>query len=142
MNAAEQAKSLEAASKIATVVNLFKAEFPDARADLKPWHNDPDTRELVDPDSIDIGFNFPGRSRLLQSRCILLQIRFYDDPSTSERRAIGMELAGFDHGGKQWWLSTVDTWSFEGANPPVPEMAEKLKGYVRQVLDLFNVQQA
>ena len=48
MNAAEQANNLEVASKIATLVNLFKAEFPAVRADLKPWMNDPDTLEWVD----------------------------------------------------------------------------------------------
>lgn len=138
MNAAEQAKSLEAASKIATVVNLFKAEFPDARSDLKPWANDPDTRELVDPDSIDIGFHFPGFSRLFQSRSLLLQIRFHEDALTGERRAIGIEVAGFNHRGKQWRLSTVENWTFEGENSPAPEMAEKLKSFLRQVLELFN----
>jgi len=35
VNAAEQANSIEFASKIAAVVGLFKAEFPDLRADLK-----------------------------------------------------------------------------------------------------------
>lgn len=138
MNAAEQAKGLEAASKIAAVVNLFKSEFPDARADLKPWANDPDTQELVDPDSIDIGFHFPGRSRLFQSRSLLLQIRFHEDALTQERRAIGIEMAGFDHRGKQWRLSTVENWTFEGENSPVPEVAEKLKAFIRQALELFD----
>lgn len=49
MNASEQAKGLEVTSKIATVVNLFKLPFPDAKADLKPWRNDPDTINWVDP---------------------------------------------------------------------------------------------
>ena len=91
MNAAEQVKNFELASKIAAVVNLFKSEFPDVRSDLKPWMNDPDTKELVDPDSIDIGFHFPGRSRSFQSRSILVQIRFYEDPLENHRRAIGVE---------------------------------------------------
>lgn len=138
MNAAEQAKSLETASKIATIVNLFKAEFPDARSDLKPWANDPDTRELVDPDSIDIAFHFPGFSRSLQSRSILLQLRFHSDLETGDRRAIGIELAGFDHQGKRWCLSTVDNWVFEGENCPKPELAEQLKAYLKKVLELFN----
>lgn len=138
MNAAEQARSLESAAKIAAVVNLFKAEFPDARSDLKPWANDPDTRELVDPDSIDIGFHFPGFSRSLQSRSLLVQIRFHEDAVTQERRAIGIELAGFDHRGNQWRLSTVETWSFEGDTAPSSEMAEKLKAFLRQAIDLFN----
>ncbi len=138
MNAAEQAKSLETTSKIAAVVNLFKAEFPDARSDLKPWANDPDTRELVDPDSIDIGFHFPGVLKSLQSRSILLQIRFHEDGETGERRAIGVELAGFDHRGKRWWLSTVENWTFEGESCPTEERCEKLKAYIKQVLELFN----
>lgn len=138
MNAAEQAKSLETTSKIAAVVNLFKADFPDARSDLKPWANDPDTRELVDPDSIDIGFHFPGVLRSLQSRSILLQIRFHEDAETGERRAIGIELAGFNHKGKQWWLSTIENWTFTGENCPRPEMAEKLKTFLKHALDLFN----
>ena len=138
MNAAEQAKSLEITSKIASVVNLFKSEFPDARADLKPWANDPDTRELVDPDSIDIAFHLPGFSRQFQSRSLLLQLRFHEDGLTGERRAIGAEVAGFDHRGKQWWLSTVNDWAIEGQCTPAPEIAEKIRSFLRQSLDLFN----
>src|SRR4028118_2411126 len=92
LNAAEQAKGLEVTTKIAAVVNLFKSQFPDAKADLTPWKNDPDTQELVDPDSIDIGFHLPGWSRKLQSRSILVQIRFYEDPSTATKRAIGIQV--------------------------------------------------
>lgn len=138
MNAAEQATNLEFASKIASVVNLFKAEFPDIRADLKPWANDPATRELVDPDSIDIGFHFPGRSKSFQSRSILVQIRFYQDPLNDSRPCIGVESAGFDHRGKQWRLSTVEDWRFAGASEPQPEAGEKLKQLCRQILEVFN----
>ena len=138
MNAAEQATNLELASKIATVVNLFKSEFPDIRSDLKPWRNDPETRELVDPDSIDIGFHFPGRSKSFQSRSILLEIRFYQDPLNGSRSCIGIEAAGFDHRGKQWRLSTVEDWRCEGATAPEPEASDKLKQFCRQILNLFN----
>lgn len=138
MNAAEQATNLELASKIATVVNLFKSDFPDAKADLKPWRNDPETRELVDPDSIDIGFHFPGRSKSFQSRSLLIQIRFYQDPLNAIGRCIGVEAAGFDHRGKQWRLSTVEDWRCEGATAPEPEAGEKLKQFCRQILELFN----
>lgn len=138
MNAAEQAKSIEFASKIAAVVNLFKSEFPDAKADLKPWTNDPHTREWVDPDSIDIGFHFPGWSRRCQSRSILVQIRLYEDPMESHRRAIGVEAAGFTHTGEQWRLSTIDQWRFVGESLPVPEVEEQLKRFCRLVFELFN----
>jgi hypothetical protein len=140
VNAAEMATNLEFASKIATVVNLFKFEFPDARSDLKPWQNDPQTRELVDPDSIDIGFHFPGISKSWNSRSILIQIRFYQDPINGIYRAIGIEVAGFNHLGQQWRLSTIENWSFVGAVQPSPEIGEKLRHFCRQILELFNQQ--
>ncbi len=138
MNAAEQATNLELASKIATVVNLFKFEFPDAKSDLKPWKNDPETRELVDPDSIDIGFHFPGISKSWRSRSILIQIRFYEDPVNNLRRAIGVEVAAFDHRGEVWRLSTVENWSFVGKSVPSHEVGDKLKQVCRQILEVFN----
>ncbi len=138
VNAAEQARNIEVASKIAAVVNLFKSQFPDAKVDLKPWMNDEDTRELVDPDSIDIGFHFPGRSRLLQSRSILIQIRFYQDPVEGSRRAIGVEAAGYDHTGEQWRFSTVENWGFVGETEPAAESVEKLKHFCREIFGLFN----
>lgn len=138
MNAAEQAIGLEVTAKIAALVNLFKAQFPDARADLKPWANDPDTRDLIDPDSIDIGFHLPGWSRSLQSRSILVQIRLYEDPVEASYRAIGIEAAGFTHSGEQWRLSTVEAWQFVGATQPTDVVKEKLKLFCRQVFELFN----
>ncbi|MBE9152259.1 hypothetical protein [Coleofasciculus sp. LEGE 07092] len=138
MNAAEQATGLEVTAKIAAIVNLFKAEFPDARADLKPWKNDPDTRELVDPDSIDIGFHFPGWSPKFQSRSILVQIRFYKDPLENSHRLIGLEAAGFNHQGEAWRLSTVDNWQLVGQCQPALQVGEKLKHFCRQVFTLFN----
>ncbi|YAF95596.1 MAG: hypothetical protein AB3A66_24125 [Nodularia sp. CChRGM 3473] len=138
MNAAEQATNLELASKIATVVNLFKFEFPDAKSDLKPWKDDPETRELVDPDSIDIGFHFPGISKSWRSRSILIQIRFYQDPINYSRRAIGLEVAGFDHRGEAWRLSTVENWSFVGMSEPSPQVGDKLKQICRHILEVFN----
>ncbi|HZG40368.1 MAG TPA: hypothetical protein VEZ50_16945 [Nodosilinea sp.] len=147
MNAAEQANSIEFASKIAAVVGLFKSELPDLRADLKPWANDPDTRDLVDPDSIDLGFHFPGVSRLFQCRSLLVQIRLYTDPETigsqgasqrGERRVIGLDLAGFDHRGKRWCLSTIDNWAFSGDVMPDPTCRKRLRRCCRQVFALFN----
>lgn len=138
MNAAEKAVGVEQATKIAAVVTLFKGQFPDARADLKPWHNDPDTRNLVDPDSIDIGFHLPGWSPRFQCRSILVQIRFYHDPLTEARRAIGLETVGFSFNGEQWRLSTVANWQFQGEVQPADPIKEKLKEFCRQVFELFN----
>jgi hypothetical protein len=145
MNASEQAHGLDLATKIAAIVNLFKAEFPDAKADLKPWTNDPQTRKLIDPDSIDLGFHFPGWSRRFQCNSILVQIRFYQDESEStnsdrdrsKNRLIGLETAGFSHQGQVWQFSTVETWQFVGKSQPVEEVQQKLRTFCRQVFELF-----
>lgn len=137
MNASEQANGLEIASKIASIVNLFKQYFPDAKGDLQPWHNDPDTIDLVDPDSIDIGFHFPGWSRKIQSRSILVQIRFHHDSVENKQGLIGIDTAGFNHSGEVWRFSTVDNWQLEGRCLPVDEVREKLKDFCRGVWELF-----
>ncbi|HEY9623683.1 MAG TPA: hypothetical protein V6C78_25215 [Crinalium sp.] len=138
MNAAEQANGLEVATKIAAAVTLFKTQFPDARADLKPWASDPDTQELVDPDSIDIGFHLPGWSRQFQGRGVLVQIRLYEDPVLGSRRVIGIEAMGFSHQGEQWRLSTIENWRFIGEKQPSDEVKAKLKQFCREILELFN----
>ena len=139
MNAAEQAKTVTTVSKLAALANLFKAEFPRVSIDLKPWNDDPETRDLIDPDSIDLGVHFPGTSKLCASRCILLQIRFHTDPEAGDRQAIGLEAMGYDHRGQQWRFSTVDNWQFHGRLQPQPEGAEKLKGIFRSTYELFTV---
>jgi hypothetical protein len=139
VNAAEQANSIEFASKIATIVGVFKAELPDLRVDLKPWTNDQETRALIDPDSIDIGFHFPGVSRLFQCRSLLVQIRLYQDPDSQQRQVIGLDVAGFDHRGKRWTLSTIDHWAFTGIAIPDPTAGERLKRCCRQVYTVFGI---
>ncbi|MEM7580104.1 MAG: hypothetical protein ACFB02_11175 [Mastigocoleus sp.] len=138
MNASEMATDLEVTTKIATIVNLFKSEFPDASTDLKPWTNDPQTRQLVDPESIDIGFHFPGVSGSWKCRSVLIQIRFHQDSVNGDKQAIGVEVAGFNHTGEQWRLSTVDNWSCIGTSEPSSERNEQLKKFCRQVLEIFN----
>ena len=138
MNAAEQATSIEFASKIATVVRLFKTELPDLRVDLRPWKNDEDTRSLVDPDSIDLGFHFPGMSRFFHCRSLLVQIRFYDDPESHMKRVIGIEVCGFDYRGKQWTFSTIHQWLFVGDMIPEKAAGDRLKRCCRQVFDVFG----
>ncbi|MGB3788191.1 MAG: hypothetical protein WA949_09280 [Phormidesmis sp.] len=138
MNAAEQASTIEFASKIAATIGLFKSELPDLKADLKPWLNDPTTKDLIDPDSVDIGFHFPGVSQLFQCRSLLIQIRLHQDAESNQRRAIGLEVGGFDHQGQRWRLSTINDWRFEGAIVPEPTSGESLRNCCRQVFKVFN----
>ena len=138
MNAAEQAKGWDVSTKIAACINLFKSEFPDAKPDLKPWTNDPQTRSLVDPNSIDIGFHFPGWSRKINCRSVLVQIRLHQDSEDNSHRFIGVETAGFSHVGQAWRLSTVENWQFAGQNKPVAESQERIRNFCRQIFELFN----
>jgi hypothetical protein len=138
LNASERAKGLDITTKIASVINLFKAQFPDVKADLKPWKNDPDTRELVDPDSIDIGFHFPGWNPRIQCNSILVQIRFYKDPLEETEKFIGLETAGFSHVGQAWRFSTVENWQLLGKYQPTGQVEDKLKIFSRQVFELFS----
>ena len=138
MNASERAKGLALTTKIAAVVNLFKAQFPDAKADLKPWKNDPNTRELIDPDSIDIGFHFPGWSRRFQSNSMLVQIRFHKDTTDDREKLIGLEISGFSHQGQAWRLSTIEYWQFVGKTQPVEDVKQQLKLFCRQVFEVFS----
>ncbi len=140
MNAAEQARNVDIATKIATVVNLFKNIYPAARSDLKPWVNNSDTRRLLDPDSIDLGFHFPGVSWRLRVRSILFQIRLYEDPVEGDLRAIGIEASGHDYKGERWRFSTVENWQFLGDTLPKDDGAENLREFCRQTLEVFNRQ--
>lgn len=138
LNASERAKGLDITTKIASVVNLFKTQFPDVKVDFNPWKNDPDTRELVDPDSIDIGFHFPGWSPRIQCNSILVQIRFYKDPLEKTEKFIGLETAGFSHVGQAWRFSTVENWQLLGKYQPTAQVEDKLKIFSRQVFELFS----
>jgi hypothetical protein len=139
VNAQEKAIGLDVTVKIAAVVNLFKAEFPDAMVDFKPWCSDPDTQEWIDPHSIDLGFHFPGWSRRLQSNSILVQLRFSQDFTNKLENLIGLEVAGFNHQGMAWQVSTVDDWQFFGQFLPGQDYMQKIKNFCRQVFTLFKI---
>lgn len=136
MNAAEQATNLHLASKIATVVNLFKQRFPDARADLKPWANDSATRAALDPDSLDVGFHFPGWSPRLESRSMLVQMHFTVEEEPA--KLIGLEVVGLTYEGEQWRISTIADWRVVGRKSPATDTTKKLKEFCHQVFELFH----
>ena len=125
MNAAEQVTSPEVASKLAAMVNLFKAYFPNVNANLQPWTNDPETQSLVDPDSIDLGFNLPAGNTLFQ-------LRF------QQTRLIGIEAICFGLFGTQRWRFSTVGWNFLGTTLPPPGFQQTLKQVCAEVFVLFN----
>lgn len=126
MNAAEKATSPEIANKIAAIVNLFKRQFTRVKPNLSPWNNDPDTREWMDPDSIDLAFNLPPGHTLLQ-------LRLNGD------RLIGIEVICFGPlGSERWKFSTIGSWEFLGPTPPSPAFQKTLKEISYEIFTLFN----
>ncbi len=138
MNAADQAVDVALTRRIATLVTLFRQQFPRARADLRPWRNDADTEVWTDPASIDIAFHLPGWNPRYQCRSILMQARLLADTEGDRSRLLGIDLAGLNYTGEQWRLSTVGDWAVEGRAIPAEAIAEQLRCFCRQAFELFN----
>ncbi|MDM7326547.1 MAG: hypothetical protein P3X23_005440 [Thermosynechococcus sp. Uc] len=138
VNAAEQAVTVQMASKLGAIVHLFRQCNPDLRADLHPWADDPHTRNFVDPDSIDIGFHLPGWSRRWQARSLLLQIRLHCDPDSAQRRAIGLEIVGFSYTSEQWRFSSIGQGVFSGHNLPSADLRNQLRSISHEIIAVLN----
>lgn len=145
MNAAEQARNLELAQAIASVATLFRRRFPDARANLRPWREDPQTEAFAERDSVDLSFHFPGWSPRTQCRSLLLQLRLEQPPvaqaagSTARRpRLLGVILRGLTYESERWRMATVGDWRPTGPHRPAPTVEEELLQFCRELFDLFG----
>jgi hypothetical protein len=140
MNAAEQAQSLELAQAIASVVTLFRARFPAARANLTPWRDDPQTRAFQERESLDLSLHFPGWSPRLQCRSLLVQLRL-DRPATDgdrRPRLLGVTIRGLTYDAERWRLATVGDWLPSGSHLPQSEVSESLREICRELFALFG----
>ncbi|MEL7038323.1 MAG: hypothetical protein AAFO04_22305 [Cyanobacteria bacterium J06592_8] len=138
MNASEQANSIEVLSKIATIVNLFTSEFPDASVEFSPWVKNAETAKFEDPNSIDLAFYFQRRNFSCQSCCILMQIRL-PEATEANSRPVGIELSGHDYMGQRWRFDTNRKWEFWGTILPLPNAEQKLKQVCMIILQLFDL---
>jgi len=145
MNAADQARSLELAQAIASVVTLVRGQFPAARPNLTPWRDDPVTRAFDERESLDLSFHFPGWSPRLQCRSLLLQLRLERAPLQGEAQApgrrprlLGVLIRGLTYDAERWRLATVGDWQPTGSHLPQPEVAAKLRQVCRELFDLFG----
>ena len=140
MNAADQARSLELAQAIASVVGLFRANFPAARANLTPWRDDPQTRAYQESESLDLSFHFPGWSPRLQCRSLLVQLRL-DRPAVSaprRPRLLGVTIRGLTYESERWRLATLGDWMPSGPHLPEAEVTLSLQQICRELFDLFD----
>ncbi|MCP9792364.1 hypothetical protein [Vulcanococcus limneticus] len=143
MNAADQARSLELAQAIASVVRLLRAHFPDARANLTPWRDDPLTRAFAEQESLDLSFHFPGWSPRTQCRSFLVQLRLERAPGADRLpvgrpRLLGVLIRGLTYESERWRLATLGDWQPSGSHLPQPAVVAALQQFCRELFDLFD----
>ena len=140
MNAADQARSLELAQAIASAAALFREQFPDARANLTPWRDDPQTRAFAELESLDLSFHLPGWSPRSQCRSFLVQLRLEQSPAggSARPRLLGVTIRGLTYESERWRLASVGDWQPTGSHLPQPAVVEALQGFVREVFELFG----
>jgi len=144
MNAADQARSLELAQAIASAASLFREHFPDARANLNPWHDDPLTRAFGEQETLDLSFHFPGWSPRTQCRSVLVQLQLAEAPGygqlavTGRPRLLGVTLRGLTYERERWSLATVGDWRASGSHPPTAAVEQKMREFCRQLFELFE----
>ena len=146
MNAADQARTLDLAQAIASAGALFRAHFPDARANLTPWRDDPLTRAFAERESLDLSFHLPGWSPRSQCRSFLVQLRLDHAPqSSSERvstlprpRLLGVLIRGLTYERERWCLATMGEWQPSGSHLPDSVVVAKLQKFCRELFALFG----
>jgi len=142
MNAADQARTLQLAQAIASAASLFREQFPDARANLNPWRDDPQTRAFGEAETVDLSFHFPGWSPRIQCRSVLVQLRLAEPPGgatfSGRPPLLGVTLRGLTYAGERWSLATVGDWRASGPHPPSPVVEDRLRVFCRQLFELFG----
>ena len=137
MNASDQAQSLEVAQAIASAAALFRGHFPDARANLSPWRDDPLTRAFAQAESLDLSFHFPGWSPRLECRSLLVQLQLESAPAGARPRLLGVLIRGLTYESERWRLATMGDWQPSGTHRPHPAVTGALQQFCRELFGLF-----
>ena len=139
MNAAEAIHSVPQAQALASSVTLVRRHFPAAKPNLRPWRDDPQTRQWTEQESLDLSFHFPGWSPRLQCRSLLLQLRLREDPRQCSSPLLGVVMRGMTYDGERWRLATVGDWQPSGSHLPQPDQVLQLQQICRDLHALFEV---
>ena len=142
MNASEQVRSVQLAQTVAAVAVLFRQHFPDARANLTPWRDDPQTRAHAEQESLDLSFHLPGWSPRSQCRSFLVQLRLERPPAGGAAlpRLLGVTIRGLTYDAERWRLASLGDWQPTGSHLPQPPVVEALQAFVRGVFELFSAE--
>lgn len=126
---------------LASAVTLVKQRFPAARANLSPWRDDPQTRDWLEEETLDLSFHFPGWSPRLECRSLLLQLRL-KRPATSHSQTapelLGVLMRGMTFDGERWRMATMGDWQPEGSHLPQWEQVRQLREICRDLFVLFD----
>ncbi len=137
MNAADQVHSLTFVHAIASVVTLVRQHFPAAKANLNPWRDDPETRQWIEKESIDLAFHFPGWSPRLQCRSLLFQLTLSSEKDDTAPYLLGVIIRGITYEGERWRLTTLGDWQPTGTFLPHSVQTDQLKDICRDIFRLF-----
>ena len=137
MNAGESVRTVAQVQALASAVTLVRRHFPAAKANLRPWRDDAQTREWSEPESLDLSFHFPGWSPRLQCRSLLMQLRFSSDQAEEQVHLLGVLMRGMTYEGERWRLATVGDWQPEGSHLPQPDQVKQLHEICQDLFELF-----
>ena len=138
MNAAEAIHSVPQAQALASSVTLVRQRFPAAKPNLRPWRDDPQTRQWTEQETLDFSFHFPGWSPRLECRSLLLQLRLQADPREQSSPLLGVLMRGMTYDGERWRLATVGDWQPSGRHLPQPDQVLHLQQICRDLHALFS----
>ncbi|MFL0729558.1 MAG: hypothetical protein AB8B37_07475 [Prochlorococcus sp.] len=123
---------------LASTMNLVRCYFPAGRPNLSPWQDDPQTREWIEPESLDLSSHFPGWSSRLQCSSFLIQLQFSASSLDQESpRLLGVLIRGMNYDGELRRLVTVGDWLPQGSHLPHPAHSAELQQICRDLFKLF-----
>ena len=143
MNASDYVRSMELAQAVAAVAVLFRRQFPDAKANLTPWRDDPQTRAFTDPESVDLSFHLPGWSPKSQCRSFLVQLCLDAQAGSGHSRPqlLGVTIRGLTYESERWRMASLGSWQPTGPHLPREDSVRALQTFVKEVFELFSAGQ-
>ena len=137
LNAAEQVDSVAFAHSLASAITLFRKHFPAATPNLRPWSDDPETRQCCESATLDLAFHFPGWSPRLQCRSLLLQLMMSSCEKGDSPYLLGVVMRGMTFDGERWRLVTMGDWQPAGSYLPAAAESAELQTICRDLFALF-----
>ena len=146
MNTIERRKSAELTYQIAHLLVMFRAEFPEAIAELPPWFRDTSIPLDTIPSTIQLSFNlanrYPQHPSDAVSHCVTVHIQVTNDEPNVFPKMMGLVIEGHNDQGCQWRLSTMNHCKFEGDRLPPSNIQTQLKRFCLNVFRFLRMNES